>query len=116
MARHTAYIKRAAMVAVTQKVSTVTPIIFPARLGDAMLAMAEEMDRNTMGTTMQNMRLINTVPRGSSTVAPGLSTSSPWRTTGKHSPATDPAVMPSSMNRRKPLFLKNRFIENPPSC
>ena len=96
---------RAAMDAVTQKVSTVTPIILPARRMEAMLAMAEVMDRNTMGTTTQNIRLINTVPRGSSTVAPAETRSSPCRTTGNSRPTTQPAMMPVSMEIRKPLFL-----------
>jgi hypothetical protein len=36
-----------------------------------MLATAPEMDENTMGTTIQNIRLMKMVPRGLNIVAPG---------------------------------------------
>ena len=47
-----------AMMVVHMKVTTVVPISFPAR------------EKNTIGTTTQNIRLRNRVPRGSRTVAP----------------------------------------------
>ncbi|MPM85021.1 hypothetical protein SDC9_132098 [bioreactor metagenome] len=48
----------AAMAPVITKAAMVVPIILPARLALFMLATAPEMDANTMGTTMQNIRLI----------------------------------------------------------
>ena len=53
----------AAIAPVTTKVPTVTPMILPARLRLCILATALEMDANTRGTTMQNIMLMNTVPR-----------------------------------------------------
>ncbi len=84
------YMITAAMAPVTTKVPTVTPMIFPARLRLSMLATALEMDAKTMGTTIQNMRLINTVPRGLSTVASGHS-----------QPTMQPRTMEPSMTARK---------------
>ena len=87
------YMIRAAMAAVVQKVATVMPMILPAFFMDSMLAMAEAMEQKTMGTTMQNIRLMNTVPRGSRTVAPGFTTS----------PAASPIMeepIPSAINPR----------------
>lgn len=40
----------------------VTPMILPARLTLFMLAMAEAMEQNTIGTTTQNIMLMNSVP------------------------------------------------------
>ena len=59
-----------AMIVVTMKVRTVVPISLPARLALFMLAMAEEMEKKTIGTTTQNIMLMNSVPSGSSTEAP----------------------------------------------
>ena len=60
-------------------------------VGDlARTAMILEMDAKTMGTTIQNMRLINTVPRGLSTVASGHS-----------QPTMQPRTMEPSMTARK---------------
>ena len=80
----------AAMTPVTTKVAMVVPMIFPARRALPILAMAPAMEANTSGTTMQNIRLINTVPRGSSAEAPGQT-----------APTMQPATMPSTMNARK---------------
>ena len=76
-------------------------MILPAFFMESMLAMAEEMEQNTMGTTMQNMRLMNTVPRGSKTVAPALMTVSPSLIMGKQAPAMQPATMPVSIMMMK---------------
>ena len=53
----------AAMAPVITKVPMVTPMILPARLRLPILATAPEMDANTRGTTMQNIILMNTVPK-----------------------------------------------------
>ena len=64
----------AAMAPVMTKVATVVPMILPARFMLFMLAMEPAMDTNTSGTTTQNIMLMNTVPKGFSTVAaPGAS-------------------------------------------
>ena len=76
------------MAAVTKNTATVVPSTLPARLALPILAMAEEMEQKTIGTTMQNMRLMNTVPRGSSAVAPGQT-----------APVMHPAIMAKSMER-----------------
>ena len=101
--RQTTYMITAAMAAVIIKVATVTPMILPAFFMESMLAMAEAMEQNTMGTTMQNIRLMNTVPRGSSTLAPG-SMISPWAsfTAGHTAPTMQPPMMPISMQIIKP--------------
>ena len=64
----------AAMAPVTMKVRMVVPMIVPARLRLRMVAMEPAMEANTMGTTMQNIMLMNRVPRGFRTVAPDLRT------------------------------------------
>ena len=74
-----------------RNVATVTPMILPARFALFMLAMAEEMEQNTIGTTTQNIRFTNTVPIGSSAFAPSHS-----------APTTHPATMPSSIQIKKP--------------
>ena len=51
------------MAAVTRNVAMVTPMILPARLTLFILAMAEAMEQNTIGTTTQNIMLMNSVPR-----------------------------------------------------
>jgi hypothetical protein len=56
-----------------------------------MLAIAEEMEQKTMGTTIQNIMLMNKVPRGSNAVAPGQT-----------APVMQPATMPISMKMIKP--------------
>ena len=43
--------------------------------GDFSIAIAEEMETKTIGTTTQNIRLMNTVPIGSRQVAPALTIS-----------------------------------------
>jgi len=80
----------------------VTPMIFPARLRLFMLATALEMEAKTMGTTIQNMRLMNTVPKGLKMVAPASNTvPSASFTTGKNQPTAAPATMAPSMMARK---------------
>ena len=59
-----------AITVVQMKVITVVPMSLPARLPLFILAMAEEMEKNTIGTTTQNIMLMNSVPRGLSTLAP----------------------------------------------
>ena len=84
----------AAMAPVTTKVPTVTPMILPARLRLSMLATAPAMEANTRGTTMQNIMLMNTVPRGFSTVAPLLTVlPSASSTTGQNQPTRAPSTM-----------------------
>ena len=100
--RMSRYMIAAAMAPVTTKVPTVMPMIFPARARLRMLATALEMDAKTIGTTIQNMRLMKTVPRGLSTVAPAWTTApSASRVTGKSSPAIQPRTMAPSMTARK---------------
>ena len=54
----------AATAPVTTKVSTVVPMILPARFRLRTLATELEMEANTSGTTTQNIILMNTVPAG----------------------------------------------------
>ena len=91
----------AAMAPVMMKVSTVVPIILPARLRLFMVAMEPAMEENTIGTTMQNIMLIKRVPKGLRTVAPAWMTSSPSFTWGKIQPTTEPRIMDASMMPRK---------------
>ena len=70
----------------------VMPMTLPARFALDMLAIAEAMEQNTIGTTTQNMRFINTVPRGSSFDP----------SEGLNIPTRQPATMPVSMNIIKP--------------
>ena len=91
----------AAMAPVMMKVSTVVPMILPARLRLFMVATDPAMDENTMGTTMQNIMFRNSVPKGSRTVAPALMTSSlASRTSGKIQPTMEPRIMDPSMTAR----------------
>ena len=89
------YMITAAMAPVTTKVPTVTPMIFPARFRLSILATALEMEANTMGTTMQNIMLIKTVPRGLRTVAPALVS-----VAGQIRPAMAPRTMAPSMTAK----------------
>ena len=93
----------AAIPPVTTKVATVTPIIFPARFRLSMFATALEMDANTIGTTTQNIILMNTVPKGLRTVAPVPEITPPSASTvaGKSQPAAQPRIMAASMTPRK---------------
>ena len=91
------YMMAAAMAPVTTKVPMVTPMILPARLRLPILATAPAMDAKTMGTTMQNIMLMNTVPKGSSTLAPELSS-----VAGNRAPTTQPATMATSMAESRP--------------
>ena len=80
------------MAAVTRNVAMVTPMILPARLTLFMLAMAEAMEQNTMGTTTQNIILMNSVPRN--LILPPKS--------GAKAPTRQPATMPEIMKIRNP--------------
>jgi hypothetical protein len=75
-----------------------------------MLAIAEAMEQNTIGTTTQNIRLMNTVPSGSRTVAPELTVSPSTSTTGHSQPTIQPATIPTSIVIRNQLFLKKDFV------
>ena len=89
------YMITEAMTVVHIKVSTVVPMSFPARLAFFMLAMEEEMEKNTIGTTTQNIMLINSVPSGSSAPAPGQA-----------KPTTMPSTMPRIMVKKNQLFFR----------
>ena len=93
--RQTMYMMTPAIAAVTRNVAMVTPMILPARLTLFILAMADAMEQNTIGTTTQNIMLMNTVPRGFSTVAPALSS-----VTGKIQPTMAPRIMEPSIMAR----------------
>jgi hypothetical protein len=80
------YMISAAIPAVTQNVSTVTPIILPARFALLMFAMADEIEQNTIGTTIQNIKFVKIVPSGSKTVAPGHTR-----------PTIQPAIIPTNI-------------------
>ena len=94
------------MAAVTRNVAMVTPMILPARFALCMFAIDEEMEQNTVGTAIQNIRFRNTVPSGSSTVAPLMTTivspSTTSLTAGQIAPTTQPATMPVSIRIRNP--------------
>ena len=98
-----------AMAAVTRKVATVVPRTLPALRISPMLAMAEAMEQKTIGTTTQNIRLMNTVPSGSSTVAPALTTSPSTVTTGHSQPTMQPATIPTSMESMNQLFFRKEL-------
>ena len=93
------YITIAAMAAVEKNVPTVMPMMRPARFAELIFAIAEAMEQNTIGTTTQNIMLMNSVPKGSRAVAPGQT-----------APTTQPATMPSSISVMKPYFFINFFI------
>ena len=86
------------MAAVTKKVSRVAPMIFPARRMPFILAMAEEIEQNTMGTATQNIILMKTVPSGSRQVAPGHT-----------APTAQPATIANSMLRINQYCFRNLF-------
>lgn len=96
----------AAMAAVTRNVAMVTPMILPARLALCIFAIADAIEQNTVGTAMQNIRFRNTVPSGSSTVAPltttTVSPSTTSLTAGQMAPTMQPATIPISIRIRKP--------------
>ena len=105
MSRTVTYMMTAAMAAVvTRKVAMVTPMILPARFALCMLAMEEEMEQNTVGTAMQNIRFRKTVPSGSRTVAPltMIFAVDASLTAGQIAPTTQPATMPVSIRIRNP--------------
>ena len=106
MSRTVTYMITEAIAAVTRKVAMVTPMILPARLALCMFAIDDEMEQNTVGTAMQNIKFRNTVPSGSSTVAP-LSTiivspSTTSMTAGQIAPTMQPATMPVSIRIKNP--------------
>ena len=103
MIKTVTYMMTAAMAAVARNVAIVTPMILPARLALCMFAIADEIEQNTVGTAMQNIRFMNTVPSGSSTVAP-LTRISPEASfvAGQIAPTMQPATMPISMQIRNP--------------
>ena len=86
------YISTPAMAAVIKNVAMVTPMILPARLTLFMLAIAELMEQNTIGTTTQNIMLMNTVPRNSIFLPKD----------GAKAPTRQPATMPVSIHSIKP--------------
>ena len=87
-----------AMIVVHMKVATVVPISLPARLTLFMLAMDEEMEKKTIGTTTQNIMLMNSVPSGSSAPAPSQA-----------KPTTMPSTMPRIIEKKNQFFLR-KFI------
>ncbi len=95
MKRTSTYMITEAMIVVTIKVKTVVPMSLPARLALFMLAMEEEMEKKTIGTTTQNIILINRVPSGSSAPAPGQA-----------KPTTMPRTMPRIMVKKNQLFFR----------
>ena len=91
-----------AMIVVHMKVTTVVPISLPARLTLFMLAIDEEIEKKTIGTTTQNIMLMNSVPSGSSAPAPSQT-----------KPTTMPSTMPRIMEKKNQLFFRN-FMGMPP--
>ena len=87
----------------TAAMATVTPMIFPARFRLSMFATALEMEAKTMGTTTQNIRLMNTVPRGLRTVAPVPETMPPLpsASAGQTQPRMAPRIIAPSMTAKK---------------
>ena len=81
----------AAMAPVITKVTMVVPMILPARWRLSILATEPAMEANTRGTTMQNIRLMNTLPRKAI----------PWLKAGKNQPTRAPATMQHSRMIRK---------------
>ena len=79
------------MAAVTRNVAMVTPMILPARFTLFILAMAEAMEQNTIGTTTQNIILMNSVPRNL-ILPPKVGANAPRQ----------PATMPEIMKIRNP--------------
>lgn len=77
---------------VTTKVSTVTPMMRPARRTLRIPAMAPAMEENTSGTTTQNMRLMKICPSGRRVPAAA----------GHSQPVTPPVSMAASMAPRSP--------------
>ena len=87
------------------KVITVVPISLPALLALFIFAMDDEMEKNTIGTTTQNIMLINSVPRGSRAPAPGQA-----------NPTIIPSTIPRIIVKKNQLFLRKffDFIPKPP--
>ena len=97
------YMMTAAMAPVTTKVATVMPMILPARRRLSILATALEIEEKTMGTTTQNIILMNTVPMGLRMVAPVPEITPPPSSTaaGHSQPAMQPSAMAASITPRK---------------
>ena len=93
------------MIVVHIKVITVVPISFPALFALFIFAMEEEIEKNTIGTTTQNIMLIKRVPNGSSAPAPG-----------HINPTTMPSTMPRIIVKKNQLFFRKlfAFITVPP--
>ena len=87
------------MAAVIRKVATVMPMILPARRMPFMLAMADEIEQNTIGTTTQNIRLTKIVPIGCRQVAPGQT-----------APTAQPATMDVNIVRINQFRFKKAFM------
>ena len=81
----------AAMAPVMTKVATVVPMILPARWRLSIPAMDPAMEANTNGTTMQNIMLMNTLPRKAIL----------WPKSGQNQPTRAPATMAVSRMARK---------------
>ena len=88
-----------AIMVVHIKVTTVVPISLPARFALFILAIEEEIEKNTIGTTTQNIMLMNSVPRGSSALAPS-----------QEKPTIIPRTIPMIMVKKNQLFLKNELL------
>ena len=78
------------MAPVTTNTVSVTPIIRPALRRLFIPATDAEMEKNTSGTTTQNIMLMNTVPSGRMACA----------TPGSSPPTTHPATMAASITAR----------------
>ena len=95
--RQTMYISTPEMAAVTRNVAIVVPMILPARFMFFMLAIAELMEQNTIGTTTQNIILTKRVPRNS-IFRPKA---------GQIPPTMQPSTIPVSMQTINQLFFRN---------
>ena len=91
MQETTPYISSEAISAVTVNVVMVMPMTLPARPAEPILAIAEAMDTKTIGTTMQNIILMNRSPSGLRPLA-----------SGQQSPTAVPDTMPISMKMTNP--------------
>lgn len=60
---------------VLMNTAIIEPMILPSRLAESMFATAELIEKNTIGTTSVNMKLMNSAPKGLRTTARSPSTS-----------------------------------------
>ena len=88
-----------AMIVVHMNVMTVVPISLPARFTFFMLAIDEEMEKKTIGTTTQNIMLMNSVPSGSSAPAPSHT-----------KPTMMPSTMPRIIEKKNQLLFRKFFM------